>query len=139
MVAKFETALKLRDAGFPQPEFADGQRWYLKNNPKNIISIIENNEGHENEMVPSRIFGCDRWANYYSKSALSNPNSTMPLVFAPTVQDILEQMPSFKLTFNWSDGLWDCRRFGHWDCQEHESAVEACAAAWFDQKENGII
>jgi len=128
MVATFETALKLRDAGFPQPEFSDGQRWYNKAlNLKNIISIIENYGGY--------IFSCDRSGNFYGPVELGK----MPLVFAPTVQDILEQIPSFKLTFNWSYGLWDCRRFGHWDCQENESAVEACAAAWFDQKENGII
>jgi hypothetical protein len=127
MVATYETAIKLLYAGFSQPEFADGQRWYNDSvNPENIIAIIK-----EFEDV---VFGCSRSAIIYGPNVLAEK----ALVFAPTVEDILRQIPSWELSFNWYDEVWVCS-FDPQRYHQHAYAVEACAAAWFDQKANGVV
>lgn len=73
----FETAIALKDAGFPQPERAPGQFWY---NQKGLLHVVFI-EGGEGRCFLSVDDG-DAW-----------PCVDEGYIFAPQAHDILEQLP----------------------------------------------
>lgn len=125
----FETAVKLKDAGFPQHDPEQGHAWYVLFNssegPKSFIKFV---------IDDIRIAGpgpetAQRTSDINSASA----------VFAPTATDILRELGSnFDLSHieNPKTERWCCIERGEWDQVtpiEHymlDNPAEACAAAW---------
>lgn len=118
----FETACRLKYAGFSQPEFSDWQVWYTTNgDPIRKVSFYYEGGG-------DKIFiGSDgdtvhfdqNWQDWTDPEPERNPDS---LVFAPTATDILRQLPDYWfLSVATSDphGLYEM-------CINHEEL----AAAW---------
>jgi hypothetical protein len=126
-VVSFETAKKLKEAGFPQPEPAFGQVWY--------------------ESAGSPIIVTSGWEAGF---AFVGPRSAMAQttymkrfqeqngVFAPTATDILKAIQSEYSTpcliFDFKDGQWEVGDFSHsewYTMTSHKTnPAEACAAAW---------
>ena len=110
-VVSFETAKRLKEAGFPQPQTFFGQIWHLRYNQRYVL--IGTNEGHIAEHQ-------DR-------------------VFAPSATDILNHLRgNYRLSC--SNFGWWCDRVEEWPdlahefrivaCYNDENPAEACAAAW---------
>lgn len=121
-----QTATALRDAGFPQPEFATGQIWY---NLYGAASFIGRKD-------------CDSQGNttFFCTSLRTGTTDEIRLIkdvaiFAPTAADILRElgdgativyhqdvtpdgMPAFQV---WADGYMKAI---------NKSPAEACAKAW---------
>jgi len=118
-VVNFETAKRLKEAGFPQPQvFNATQRSYIDNG-KGICYVADDGE--------------EIGDNEY---------------FAPSATDILKELgPTFLLSVGYVlkvnqnerpficvetvENISDCKR-GF----SHENPAEACAAAWLDKNEN---
>lgn len=85
-IVTFETAKKLKEAGFPQPSLEDGQFWY--SSKEQVICF-----GHT----------VDNWCETdYDVSA-----------FAPTATDILRQIPGANL--KWNGSTFVCKYRGKVD------------------------
>ena len=91
----FQTAKELRDAGFPQPEPALLQQWYL----------VEERSGKVDVPVLS-IFFADT-SSYFVTIAgkVVWYSDAFDAVYAPTALDIIAQMPG-RWLWRDSDGLW---------------------------------
>lgn len=78
----FETALALKDAGFPQPFPAFGQQWYFPETKELFLVTFVYSNGK---------------VDYCMEGSLVVMLEDMPesSVFAPTATDILEQLPDF--------------------------------------------
>lgn len=85
MVVSLQTALKLKDAGFPQPEPKPGQFWYaeayykggeLEHHPLCVVV-----EWPMTRALMLRRVTCE---------SLSGENGGNPLVFAPTISDLIQ-------------------------------------------------
>lgn len=78
----FETAKRLKEAGFPQPEFEFGQFWYA---PNGNLCVMSGDGIYSGE----------------ARVMLKNGNTmfikTYDIVFAPTATDILEHLPGYAL------------------------------------------
>jgi len=105
MNVTFETAKRLKDAGFPQPETCFGQVWYLNHNERPVL--IGSAEGTITQ-------GQER-------------------VFAPSATDILKVFSndgydSPLLYWRPINGMWVC----DFDVQtfDRENPAEACGAYW---------
>lgn len=86
--ASFELSKQLRDAGFPQPTFAPGQVWYVK----------DGQEDGDLGLVYCGVIVLDSYAaGHYVVVNLSNksyrlpinPFKTQPMAYCPTVEDML--------------------------------------------------
>jgi len=106
-VVTFETAKRLKEARFPQPEvFYAAQRSYIENG-KNICYVADDGEGiRENE------------------------------IFAPSATDILKELPGHTLDYSeieWLCRHW-IRTEDHRSVVDYgfhnSNPAEACAAAW---------
>ena len=77
----FETARKLKDAGFPQPEMERGQSWYSVNGHEILITGTSGKYAH----------GVDESSHRYT--------ALLPgaLTFAPTATDILAQFAEYRI------------------------------------------
>jgi hypothetical protein len=75
----YETAKRLKEKGFPQPEPKRGQCWFYE-------GVVQNNEGE-----PDKLMFLPHW--------LPNDRhiTTMPGVYAPTATDILPHIFSYVL------------------------------------------
>lgn len=90
-VVTFETARKLKDAGFPQPEAEFGQVWYRPEYIDNSNTILVTGQWDEGP------YGIGDMGQQYSPYNLA----WHELVFAPTATDILEYLPhSLGLRFH---------------------------------------
>lgn len=124
----FETARRLKNTGFPQPEFASGQFWY---NEWKALSIIGRREIADNG--PHEFFIC-------MSMETGRVDGIIPMhegsFFAPTATDILRDLPGllrkFKGHFQWGDNfvLMPLGAKLGAQCYQHETPAEACAAAW---------
>lgn len=119
----FETAMLLKEAGFPEPtKFSLGQFWFIR--------VTKRTDYEKILVVPSfdpdiecRLSGItsDRWTPIQDD------------IFAPTSTDILQQLTAF-LFF---DGRqWVVMEIGSNKILGfHEEPAEACAAAWLSVNE----
>lgn len=135
-IVSFETAKRLKDAGFPQPEFDTGQFWY---NQYKAITFVGRWE------VPDG--GVDKSFCCMSVSS-GRTDKIVPVkhdaFFAPTATDILEQLTD-HVAFYYVVGLsearrcWQCIGFSIFDHPEKywfaENPAEAAALAWLEINE----
>lgn len=126
-IVSFETAKRLKEAGFPQPEFAKLQLWY---NERNIVSIAWANHGNNFDIIqvatPIRV--SRDW--FYQN-----------MVFAPSATDILLFMPDDTMLYRANLNMFLCwtrkdrlPMIGDGICMDNPA--EACAIAWlkFNEK-----
>lgn len=139
-VVTYETAVKLKAAGFPQPEPQAGQFWYKKH-PSTAITLdfvqsVEYNQEGEKQFYTLWVGTDDTGGNFYT---IKNHK----LIFAPTATDILEQLPGYEIGFfptakdlYFLPGAWSMRGLED-ECPsaEHDNPAEAAALAWLKLNE----
>lgn len=111
----YETAVRLKEAGFPQPEPRFFQAWY---NPAG-------DSVHKIPFIIEPAFR--RMIDEYS-------------IFAPTAEDILRELPDFAMYYgeyfdSWESGFFvfdTLRRRPDQYPTHHENPAEACALAWIE-------
>lgn len=123
-----ETAVVLKEAGFPQPKPQTGQYWWHKHPSRaktldfvQDVEIIEKNECFYTIWVGDE----DTGGNFY---ACNDHN----LIFAPQAHDILEQMPGYLCAVErYSNGpvVYEIWRHGAL-IAEGENIHEAAAKAY---------
>ena len=140
-VVTLETAKRLKQAGFPQPEFEPGQIWYRKNKEEQIERqyIVKN-------WLANRIFAVECATGYLYKDVVFNSKDltghnyamwSKSLVFAPTATDILREMPGAILVLEnyGSQGkVWEVWKNGGL-IADLENPAEAAAFAWLTLNE----
>lgn len=117
------TARRLRDAGFPQPEFATGQIWYNQFGSATFIGRKD----------------CDNHGNttFFCTSLLTGRTEEMrPIkedaIFDPTATDILKDLGlGYGLYVSESGNAFVCRDLS--TIWTDENPAEACAKAWLDR------
>lgn len=123
-VVTFETAERLKEAGFPQPEFMPGQFWYVAPDCLEIIIRIHNDE---NEVEASAFHNTD--------FPHDEPHPDQ-WIFAPTATDILEQLPDEHALTRCNQDMFICMvgkpGLGADGCQIN--SAEAAAIDWFEFK-----
>ena len=112
-IMTFDTARRLKEAGFPQPQPAFGQIWYDKGGRH--LSMHDIKEP-------------DELARHFREKGFA---------FAPTATDILFALGSdVYLTRSYRGGFDVYLTFRNLEdgCPDatHENAAEACAAAWLE-------
>lgn len=111
-----QTAIALRDAGFPQPEPAPGQYWYDLSGE--IIQVLE---CHTDDIMILSKGNREIWI---SPSAFRRR-----FVFAPTAPDILRELGlGYGLYVSESGNTFVCRELS--TIWTDENPAEACAKAW---------
>lgn len=118
-VVTFETALRLKEAGFPQPNFATGQFWY---NDLGALSFVGRKELNEKT---------GKHDYFYCTSVESGRTDFFQPIandafFAPTAIEILQGLQYADLTFR--DGKFRVV-FEH-VMNRHDNPAEAAALAW---------
>lgn len=117
----FETAKRLKEAGFPQPVPEFGQFWYA---PNGVICVMWGNGVFDGE----------------ARVMIANGNTiyikTYDIVFAPTATDILKEIPFVSLSFE----VYETRfEFRVWEglklIAKHENPHDAAALAWLSIQE----
>lgn len=122
-VVTFETAKRLKEAGFPQPEICLNQGWYDQSGK--LYRIIKWSESSQSDDLVLIGDWLGDWDIIGQKEQF--------LLFAPTATDIMRHLPGYQLTHNGetfvmfppNDELRD------W---EHDNPAEACAEAWLKHK-----
>lgn len=115
-----QTATALRDAGFPQPEFATGQIWYNQFGEATFIGRKD----------------CDIHGNttFFCTSLRTGRTEEMrttkeDAIFAPTAPDILRELGlGYGLYVSESGNTFVCRELS--TIWTDENPAEACAQAW---------
>ena len=107
-----DTAILLRDTGFPIPEFEAGQHWY----GEDLVVILSYGGGNPEFRAYGDNFS---WRESFDLD-----------VFAPTATDILKELPGARLEFGIdchtkSGESWSCEKFSH-----ETNPAEAAALAW---------
>jgi len=123
MIVSFETAVKLKEAGFPQPEPKRGQIWWYPDDYNgDVYGVIIT----RNTQCPE----CVHFDGEFGSDTLSR-QEFKDLAFAPTATDILVDLGyNFSLSVL-SDGNWFCdNQADESDAWQHENPAEACALAW---------
>lgn len=118
----FETAVKLKEAGFPQPSFAPLQWWY---SPAEQLLLACSFEKKPAAQSPYRFIDQTRpdspdfWASIKS------------FCYAPTAPDILKDAKGLYLSPMMHDD-WGVFVAGSREMvgYHHENPAEACAEAW---------
>ena len=125
-IVTFETAKRLKEAGFPQPEPATGQHWYRQSGGIAYIDFVDS-DGEVFALLNGEVKGCQNFES---------------AIFAPSATDILREMQ--KRTRKWFSWIltppyktattWRCYGFekeeGADFYVEHENPAEACAPSW---------
>ena len=116
----FTTAQRLKEAGYPQPDFATGQVWY---NEHGAATLITKNEGEGVFLVTSLVTGRQDRFTPTKEGA----------TFAPFVTDLLERIQNVKEThpnlyFHQSDKVFVCDDWAH--NYDDENAADAVAMVW---------
>jgi len=111
-VVTFETAKRLKEAGFPNPEILNNRFWFITDHEKPLF--VE-----------------------YSENILECIRMKFNPIFAPSATDILKELGSewaLKCTmFN----IWVCYHSFNVEALKYanNSPAEACAAAWLAKNE----
>lgn len=136
-ITTFETAKRLKEAGFPQPDFSTGQLWY---NASGALSFIGKKEIAHNGQV---FFFCTSVVTARTEQMIPINDGAF---FAPTATDILREihgnfakMRGYSVTIELSttdDGFQvDVFEDLPFDAMKpvweiHENPAEAAASAW---------
>ena len=127
-IVTFETAVKLKAAGFPQPEPQRGQAWYF-------VTWRQYQDGREQELA---------WDAHWLRNNMHEGKGGV--VFAPTATDILFHLNGHTLDYfhqRWrvkSPG-YSYSSFGRTEyvagdiISEHENSTEAAALAYLEKAE----
>jgi len=126
-IVSTETAIRLRDAGFPQPEFEFGQLWESESG-RNLAFVgtaqfvLLKQQYHLKEIVFRPTAG-DILRAIYNHFA-SMPGFSVDIRLSPTENgfyvDVFEALP-----FDTRNKVWEF----------HENAAEAAALAWLKTRE----
>lgn len=116
-IVSFETAKRLRDAGFPQPNVERGQSWY---NREGSLQIIAHDPTYPKEF--NSLIREHAW------------------IFAPTATDILRSLPGYNLAFATENG-WHCFFMSidgviYAENSHKDNPAEAAAIAYLEMKKN---
>ena len=115
-----ETAQKLKEAGFPQPQEMEVlQVWYGLTSTGRVVIIVDVKDG----------CGIDQNGNYHTKKGLKTFGT-----FAPTATDILSDLGNDYHT-GMLDGVFvsGLHQFGQSDLQFNYNPAEAAASAWLEK------
>lgn len=128
-ITSYETAKRLKEAGFPQPEPKEGQFWYglIQRQDEPIYIFLDRGSFH------------DRYGNYHKKEAFEKFGT-----YAPTATDILRELGS-----DYSICCFGAYKI-QWEIERHmpelfnilpftwihENPAEAAALAWLDKNKN---
>lgn len=128
-IVSFETAKRLKEAGFPQPEPEFGQFWY---NGSDLLVVVKYLGAKE--WIACPLSGAN-WTRLFS-AAFQRPIVFGEPVFAPSATDILRELgPGFVLYFD-SPGRWVLSENNPYGlCTNHENPAEASAEAWLKLNE----
>lgn len=128
----FETAVRLKEAGFPQPTPEAGQWWYNPDIGIFLTGKLSPYDGRERH-----IYYPDT-GNVFFKNQVLFPDC----VFAPTATDILREMPAnegVSISFGDDGMFWVERRIYYQEPQTVISVqinpAEAAASAWLKLQE----
>jgi len=114
----FETAKKLKEAGFPQPEPERGQSWYYADS-----AMVDT---YEVLVLHIHITGDVQFDSKYGSDTLSREDFG-GLFFAPKATDIIRDLgEDYTIQLNGPNWLVMSDFAGH----EHENPAEAAALAW---------
>ena len=117
----YETALRLRDAGFPQPEPEAGQFWYDPYGTPDVVTDVD--EWH--------VFSASLTDVTDYTNAVMHDEFTAGWHFAPGPAEILREIPDHVCGNNkGSKGGYWCGRYDDQRASFHENMAEACAAQW---------
>lgn len=123
-IVSYETAVRLKEAGFPQPTPEAGQVWYHGLLKKDAAVLIANFKTHDGSQPSSTLY----FLNGSGSSIVTKVAEES--IYAPTATDILRELPSYSLFFSSLTRQW----VGAFDemaitYNEHNPA-EAAAEAW---------
>ena len=117
-VVSFETAVKLKEAGFPQPKPERGQMWWK----------VEDVDEYELLVIDEYRFTHVTVDGKFGEEIILKEDFE-GLAYMPTVTDILRELgENYTLHAPGADGKWlvMCDLAGY----EHENPAEAAAPAW---------
>jgi hypothetical protein len=123
----FETAILLKEAGFPQPEKSTGQFWWVDEKSMGgahyrhvLYVILQAWQGWLSGVAFPVNTNCgERWLDEMQ-------------VFAPTATDILNELPGYAIRYNFENETWMVFKdempnpYFH----AHIDPAEAAAMAW---------
>lgn len=119
-----ETARRLEDAGFPQPEKSGGSLWY---DTSDFLIVLSTGASGAH---PGQILAMSPGDGITFVTVQSEMTDW---AFAPSATDIMQHLPGWYLTF--SNGEFVCLSFdGEGNAPHtfnHKSPAEAAAKAWF--------
>lgn len=126
-VISYETAKRLKEAGFNPKGLAVGQVWY---NGFGAPSVIVRNLGDEFSTGETHWNGCSlengETGNDFSESRIINN-----CFFAPTATDILKELPGHTIHYKSKGSTWVVWSYEPDDMMfQHESPAEVAALAW---------
>lgn len=136
-IVTFETAKRLKEAGFPQPEPTFGQIWY---NGAEAFVVVKFCRAEEWSVCPLR--SAD-WVRTFS-AAFQHPLTFGDPLFAPSATDILRELGERYHLVCVGGKNWIIEReistsfedsfYGYVTetapIENHENPAEACALAW---------
>lgn len=138
----FETAKRLKEAGFPQPDFQPMQFWYddgIKGIcPFRLYIVLHVGRFPAGQPAPLMHEICEKQhRQMYATHA--NFGEYQYVAFAPTATDILKQLPGYNLAFATENG-WHCFFLGidgviYAEHNHKNSPAEAAALAWLHLNE----
>lgn len=125
-ITTYQTAKRLKEAGFPQPEFQTGQLWY---NQHKALSFIGKKEIAHNGQV---FFFCTSVVTARTEQMIPINDGAF---FAPTATDILREIESVTFYWHAMRGKFSCsggsnEKLVSWVNAAHENPAEAAASAW---------
>lgn len=145
----FETAKRLKEAGFPQPDFQPMQFWYddgIKGISQfRIYIVLHVGRFPAGQPAPLMHEICEEpHGQMYGTHA--NFGEYQYIAFAPTATDILEQLPGYEIGYfptakeMWSlPGEWSISDLeGKCPVCEHTNPAEAAAAAWLELNKKNL-
>lgn len=131
-IITYKTAVRLKNAGFPQPEPEAGQLWYLQSG---IIAWVAKKRPFDQFLL------CDELGEPFIAMYLVFGED---LVFAPTATDIFRKLPrysSIQMVEYEGSAMPVCEAIINNAYQSfiEESIIESAAAAWLktNEKEEG--
>lgn len=129
-IISFETAVKLKQAGFPQPLPEVGQVWYSLVRGDTVINmlVLKRQLDHSSPEYFKDSFGNRHYIEVFDKFG----------IYAPTVGDLLKEMPDCRLSY-----YKDLFRAVYLNMEatdnvhqveSNEHSVEACAKLYLKRK-----
>ena len=133
-IVSYETAQRLKEAGFPQPKLSIGQNWYDQSGKLWRVTKWAESSKNDDLVLIGDYLG--DWDIIGKKEQF--------LGFAPTATDIIREFERLQKS-KWirigmsGDGWFECYLYafgGLQDSFSHENPAEACAEAWLKTVKN---